>query len=68
MTEPELVDIFRRAGAYAPFACSRCEKADIFVSGPHSHECEVCGEPALWGWYQQPRCAAHRTPEQEGVR
>lgn len=62
----ELIELFRQAGIYRPFRCAHCEARGNFVSGPHSHDCEVCGKPARWGWYTQPRCEEHRTAEQRG--
>lgn len=55
----ELRAIFESAGAYQPFDCAYCAERDNFVSGPHSHECSVCGGHATYGWYTEPRCAGH---------
>jgi len=48
LTEPQMRKIFEDFGLYKPFDCPTCRKADIFVSGPHSHVCE-CGAPATFG-------------------
>lgn len=61
-----LKQLFVQAGTFKPFSCAECEARDVFVSGPHSHVCEVCGARARWGFYTTPRCADHRTIEQGG--
>jgi hypothetical protein len=59
MTSEQIANLFRIAGTLRPFECTECEGRGLFVSGPHSHVCSVCGERAYYGFYTTPLCVKH---------